>query len=63
MYLGIGGLFNFYDETYAFFTVPVGLRIRPFDKLNKIAFQVEIQPAVNGGDNYLFGKLGIGYHF
>ncbi|GHU79101.1 hypothetical protein FACS1894145_2520 [Bacteroidia bacterium] len=62
IYLGIGGLVNF-DELYAFFTVPVGLRVRPFERLDKIAFTLEVQPAINNGDSYLFGSLGIYYCF
>jgi hypothetical protein len=63
IYLGIGGLFNFSDETYAFFTIPVGIRIRPFEHLNKMAFSIELQPAINSNDIYLFGRLGVHYSF
>ena len=62
-YLGIGGLVNFYAETYAFFTVPVGIRVRPFEQLNKPALSIELQPAINGSDVYLFGCLGVHYSF
>ncbi|MDR1610179.1 MAG: hypothetical protein LBS08_01550 [Candidatus Symbiothrix sp.] len=64
IYFGVGALFNIESNPAAFFTVPVGLRIRPFEKLNKIAFQIELQPAMRTDmDDYLFGKLGISYYF
>ena len=49
-YLGIGGLVNFHAETYAFFTVPVGIRVRPFEQLNKPALSIELQLAINSSD-------------
>jgi hypothetical protein len=61
IYLGLGVLLDFYDMN-AFFMTPVGLRIRPFEKMNNIAFQIEIQPATDGS-MYLFGNVGIHYHF
>jgi hypothetical protein len=64
IYLGIGALFNIESDPEAFFTIPVGLRIRPFEKLNNITFQIEFQPAMRTDlDDYLFGKLGIHYRF
>jgi hypothetical protein len=64
IYIGIGGLFNFSNETYAFFTLPIGVRFRPFEgELDKIMFQIEIQPAINSTDIYSFGRLGVHYSF
>ena len=64
IYLGMGGLLDFYDGTYFLFTVPVGIRLRPFKNLNNIAFQIEVQPVLMTDiDEYIFGRLGIHYRF
>jgi hypothetical protein len=61
IYLGIGGL---YDTEYLFFKLPVGVRIRPFNNLKNIAFQVELQPAIdNDSYAFLFTRLGVHYSF
>jgi hypothetical protein len=64
IYLGIGTLFSIESKPAGFFTVPVGLRIRPFEKIENIAFQIELEPAMRTDlDDYLFGRLGIHYYF
>jgi hypothetical protein len=61
MYLGAGVLMDLYWGDILF-TLPIGLLIRPFEKLNNMAFQTEIRLATDGGV-YLFGNLGIRYRF
>jgi hypothetical protein len=61
IYLGFGGAINFYSG----FTMPVVTQFRPFDKLNQLAFNIELHPVLDYSDGRIsvLPSCGVRYCF
>jgi hypothetical protein len=61
LYVGIGGLLNY--DSFNGLAIPIGTRIRPFKKFDNFMFQIELHPAFNDIDYFIFSSFGIRYNF